>query len=144
MPVGAVMMGGFFFLMIHFLHLRNLHQIAIFCGVFAIGILVNYIVAKRALSRLKALPTPVTRPGAEAVRSQGADGLVSGGASAVGEPEAAIEPTAEDKALLRTSRPREIRMATRGKLSVAATALVAVIFGTALGAHLYGEWARTT
>jgi hypothetical protein len=34
-------------------------------------------------------------------------------------------------------------MAKRGKLSLAVTVLVVVTFGTVLGAHLYGEWART-
>jgi len=34
-------------------------------------------------------------------------------------------------------------MAKRGKLSLAVTVLVVVTLGTVLGAHLYGEWART-
>jgi hypothetical protein len=144
LPVGAVMMCGFFFFVIHFFHLRNPNQIAIFGGVFMIGISVNYIVAKRARNRLEALPAPVMRAGAAvAVRAPGAETFASGGASRSGGSEAAIEPSAQAEALSRTSRPREIQMAKRGKFSLALTALVVVTFGTVLGAHLYGEWART-
>ncbi|MFZ0882062.1 MAG: DUF3592 domain-containing protein [Candidatus Acidiferrales bacterium] len=144
LPVGAVMMFGLFFFVIHFKRLRSPMQIAFFYAVPAIGITVNYIVAKRAMRRLEALPAPVMRAEAtEAFRAPGADVFASGGMSAGGGPDTAFEPSEQDKALLRTSRPREIQMATRGKLSVAATALVVATFGTALGMHLYGEWART-
>ena len=114
-------------------------QIAIFCAVPTLGIGVNYIVMKRAMSRLEALPAPTMRASAvtdvhaAAVGSFASGGVVSG----------AFEPSAEDKALLRTSRPREIQIAKRGKISLAVAALVVVTFGTVLGAHLYGEWART-
>lgn len=139
LPVGAVMAVGFIFFMTHFWHFRNPVQIGIFCIVPMIGISVNYIVMKRALNRLEALPAPAMRAGAAAaVRAPGAEVIARGDGSS-----AAIEPSAQDKALLRTSRPREIQMATRGKLSLAVSALVVVIFGTVLGVHLYGEWART-
>ena len=143
LPVGAVMMCGFFFFVIHFFHLRNPHQIAIFGGVFAIGISVNFIVAMRARRRLQALPSPAMRAASAAVGTRGADAFASRGVSAGGGPDTAFEPSEQDKALLRTSRPREIKMATRGKLSVTMTALVVATFGTALAVHLYGEWART-
>ncbi len=142
LPVGAVMMFGFFFFMIHFLRLRNPMQIAIFCAVPIIGISVNYVVAKRAMSRLEALPAPVMRAGGAAVLAPGDDAFSSGGMRAGSGPDTGFEPSAQDKALLRTSRPREIQMAMRGKLSVTVTALVVATFGTALGVHLYGEWAR--
>jgi hypothetical protein len=142
LPVGAVMMCGFFFFVIHFFHLRNPNQLAIFGGVFAIGISVNFIVAMRARRKLQALPSPATRTAAT-VGTAGADAFASRGMTAGGGSDAAIEPSAQDKALLRTSRPREIQMAKRGKLSLTVTALVVAIFGTVLGAHLYGEWART-
>jgi hypothetical protein len=144
LPIGFVMMGGFVFFMIHFWRFRNPYQIAIFCVVPSIGILINYVVMKRTLNKLEALPAPAMRTGgAAAVRATGADAFASGGTSAGSGSSAVIEPSAQDKALLRTSRPREIQMAKRGKFSLAVTALVVVIFGTALGAHLYGEWGRT-
>jgi xanthosine utilization system XapX-like protein len=139
LPVGAVMMVGFIFFATHFLRVRNPVQIAIFCIVPVIGISVNYIVMRRARNRLGAFSALAMRAGAAtAVRAPGVGAVLSGGAS-----EAAIEPSAEDKALLRTSRPREIKMAKRGKFSLAVAALVVVTFGTPLGVHLYGEWART-
>lgn len=139
LPIGFAMMGGFFFFMIHFWRFRNPYQIAIFCIVPTVGILVNYIVMKRAFSRLEALPAPVMRAGgAAAVRAPGLDACSSGAGSS-----AAIEPSAQDQALLRTSRPREIQMAKRGKFSLAVAALAVLIFGTVLGAHLYTVWART-
>jgi hypothetical protein len=144
LPIGIMMMGAFIFFMIHFGRFRNPYQIAIFCAVPTVGILVNYIVMKRAVSRLKTLPAPAIRTGAAAaVPATSADAFASGDTSVGGGSSAAIEPSAQDKALLRTSRPREIQMAKRGKLSLAVTVLVVVTFGTVLGAHLCGEWART-
>jgi hypothetical protein len=136
LPIAFMMVGGFVFFMIHFWRFRNPYQIAIFCVVPTLGILINYIVMKRALSKLEAHPRPTLRT---AFRPT-ADGMKVGAADIADKSSAAIEPSAQDKALLRTSRPREIQMAKRGKFSLAVTALVVVIFGTVLGAHLYGEW----
>ena len=150
LPIGAVITCGFFFFMVHFLRFRNPIQIAIFFVVPTIGIGVNYLVMKRAQSRLEALPAPMMRAGAVAgIHAPDVDTFASSGASARGDDgfrggfSGAIEPSAADKALLRTSRPREIQMATRGKFSFGVAALVVVAFGTVLGVHLYGEWART-
>lgn len=119
--------------MIHFWRFRNAYQIAIFCVVPTVGILVNYIVMKRALSRREALSAPVMRAGGPAaVRAPGLEAFSSGGA-----PSAVIEPSAQDKTLLRTSRPRKIQTAKRGKFSLTVAALVVETFGTVLGAHLY-------
>jgi hypothetical protein len=139
LPIGFVMMGGFVFFMIHFWRFRNPYQIAIFCVVPTAGILINYIVTKRALSKLQALPMPTLRTGFRPA----ADVMKAGAADIADKSSAAIEPSAQDKALLQTSRPREIQMAKRGKFSLAVTALVVVIFGTILGTHLYTVWART-
>ncbi|MFY9802377.1 MAG: hypothetical protein WBY24_16780 [Candidatus Acidiferrales bacterium] len=145
LPVGAVMTCGFFFFMVYFLRFRNPIQIAIFCVVPTIGISVNYIVMKRAQKRLEALPAPMVRAGSS--RAGYATDTESeahfGGADDGGQFSAAIEPSAQDKALLRTSPPREIKLAKRGQFSLAMAALVVVLFGTLIGAHLYTEWART-
>ncbi len=147
LPIGAVMTCGFFFFMVHFLRFRNPIQIAIFFVVPTIGIGVNYIVMKRAQSRLEALPAPLMRAvaGVHApdVEDFASDASARAGGGFSGGVGGAIEPSAEDKALLRTSRPREIQMATHGKFSLAVGVLVVVTFGAVLGAHLYGEWART-
>jgi hypothetical protein len=124
LPVGALMSFGFFPI-----------QIAIFCAVPMIGITVNYIVAKRADEEAggAVYAGDVGRVGRRAFARRGLRLLRA---------HTPIESSAQHKALLRTSRPREIQMAKRGKFSLAVTALV-LIFGTVLGAHLYGEWART-
>jgi hypothetical protein len=58
LPIGFVMMGSFVFFMVHFWRFRNPYQIAM---VPTVGILINYVVMKRALSKLEALPAPTTR-----------------------------------------------------------------------------------
>src|SRR5208282_2197005 len=55
---------------------------------------------------------------------------------------AVVEPSPQQQALLRTSRPREIRMSTRGRFSLS-LALVGVLFFAAIfGVHLYTIWQR--
>ena len=144
LPVGAVMMIGFIFFATHFLRVRNPVQIAIFCIIPVIGISANYIVMRRAKNRLGAFSAQMMRAGAlSAVHAPGAESLGSGIAGVSRESSGAIEPSAQDRALVKTSRPREIQMATRGKFSLAIAALVVMTFGTVLAVHLYGEWAHT-
>lgn len=64
LPIGIFLMGGFVFFMVRFWHFRNPYQIAIFTVFPAIGILVNYIVSRRSLTRLQALPAPMMRAAA--------------------------------------------------------------------------------
>jgi hypothetical protein len=51
----------------------------------------------------------------------------------------AFEPSAQDQALLETSPPREIRMATRGRISMAVMTVVFVIVATILAVRLCGD-----
>ena len=139
LPIGFAMMAGFVFFMVHFWRFRNPYQIAIFCVVPTVGILINYVVMKRALSKLEALPAPTTRSASSAA----ADVMRASATDAGGKSSGEIEPSAQDQALLRTSRPREIQMAKGGKFSLAALAVAVALFGTILGAHLYTVWART-
>ena len=60
-PVGIFLTGGFVFFMIHFWHFRNPYQIAIFIGFPAVGILIDYLVSRRSLARLQALPASAMR-----------------------------------------------------------------------------------
>jgi hypothetical protein len=138
LPIGFAMMGGFVFFMVHFWRFRNPYQIAIFCVVPTVGILINYVVMKRALNKLEALPAPTPRSASSA-----ADVMRAGVTDAGGKSSGKIEPSTQDQALLRTSRPREIQMAKDGKFSLAALAAAVALFGTILGAHLYTVWART-
>jgi hypothetical protein len=135
-PVGIFMMGGFVFFMVHFWHFRNPYQIAIFTVFPAIGILINYFVSRRSLARLQSLPAPAMRAATVPNNS------FAPSASVTGKSSAAIEPSAQQQALLRTSRPREIRMAMRGRVSLS-LALAAVLgFAAIFGLHLYTVWAR--
>jgi hypothetical protein len=137
LPIGFVMMGGFVFFMVHFWRFRNPYQIAIFCVVPTVGILINYVVMKRALSKLEALPAPTTRS-----VSNVADGTQVGAKDAGGKSSGEIGPSAQDQALLRASRPREIRMAKGGRFSLAVALLAVLLFATIIGVHLYTVWAR--
>jgi hypothetical protein len=91
--------------------------------------LVAYIFTRRSLNNLLAQPAPTFRP--EAASASADDG------SSAGEDAA---PSAEYQALLRTSRPREIRMSSGGKYGIVMASLMAVGFAAAIGAHLYTLW----
>ena len=138
MPFGVVVFAGFVAFMVRGWHFRNPAQIAIFAGVPAIGILLNYIYARRNLATLEAMPAPVTRPRVASDDSTFGAGAREAGADADLAPSA--EATAKYQALLRASRPREIRMSSQGKFGVIAGLLMSLGFAAAIGMHLYTKW----
>lgn len=139
MPFGIVVFAGFTAFMVRGWHFRNPMQIAIFCGVPAFGMLLNYVFAKRSLATLEALPALAPRPAAP---SDGSAFGVSGRASsAADEVPTTPEASAKYQALLRTSRPREIRMSSSGKFGIIAGTLFSLGLATAFGAHIYTKWA---
>jgi hypothetical protein len=132
MPFGMLMFAGFIAFMIFRMHFRNKYQIAIFCIVPVVGILANYISIKRAMVRLQALPQTVrttAKPDLAAERS--------------GSATTEIAPSASDSTLLRTSRPREIRMSASGKFGLTAAVLMALGFAVAIAFRAHAVWART-
>ena len=137
MPFGIVVFAGFTAFMVRGWHFRNPMQIAIFCGVPAFGMLLNYIFAKRSLATLEALPAVTPRPAAASDGS--AVGISGRASSAADEVQPTPEASAKYQALLRTSRPREIRMSS-GKFGIIAGSLMALGFATAIGFHLYTKW----
>jgi hypothetical protein len=56
--------------------------------------------------------------------------------------DAPIEPSAQQQALLKTSRPREIRMSTRGRFSLSVAFVGVMGFAAIFGVHLYTIWQR--
>lgn len=155
MPFGMLMFAGFIAFMISRWHFRNKYQIAIFCIVPVFGILVNLISMQRALGRLLALKE--TMPAAiakAAVLSSGAglgvglrklfdQGDVNSSVGAAGAATPTPELSGEQQALLRMSRPREIRMSSSGKFGLTAAVLMAVGFATAIGVRSYSVWVPT-
>jgi hypothetical protein len=135
-PVGIFLMGAFVFFLIHFGHFRNPYQIAIFTVFPASGILINYFVSRRSLARLQPLSAPMLR--AASVPTNSFAPSADGGAKS----SAAIEPSVQQQALLRTSRPREIRMSTRGRVSLSLALVAVLAFAAMFGLHLYTVWAR--
>lgn len=87
---------------------------------------------RRTLNKLRALPAPTSPLAAQ-----------SRGSSAANAGAPTFEPSPQDQAILRTSRPRQIHMATYGKLSVAFALLAVVAFEVPLGTHLLAVWTRT-
>jgi hypothetical protein len=136
-PIGIFMMGGFVFFMIHFWHFRNPYQIAIFIVFPAVGLLINYFVSRRSLARLQAFAAPANR-----AASVPRDSFVPSAGAAANSGSAVIEPSAQPQALLRTSRPREIRMAMRGRVSLSLALLGVLGFAAIFGLHLYTIWVR--
>jgi hypothetical protein len=135
-PVGILMMVAFLFFVIHFWHFRNPYQIAIFILFPAAGILINYFVSRRSLARLQSLPAPAMRAATVPTNSFAPSAAVAANSSAL------IEPSAQQQALLRTSRPREIRMSTRGRVSLSVALLAVLGFAAIFGVHLYTIWER--
>ncbi|HXN27500.1 MAG TPA: hypothetical protein VN902_10280 [Candidatus Acidoferrales bacterium] len=136
-PVGIFLTGGFVFFMIHFWHFRNPYQIAIFIVFPAVGLLINYWVSRRSLARLQALEAPANRAASVPHNS-----LAPSPAATANSGGAVVEPSAQQRALLRTSRPREIRMATRGRISFPLALLGVLGFAAIFGLHLYTIWVR--
>jgi hypothetical protein len=137
LPFGIFLMGGFAFFMIRFWHFRNPYQIAIFTVFPGIAILINYIVSRRSLARLQALPAPTMRAATAPYNSFAPSVAVAGKS-----PDAPIEPSAQQQALLRTSRPREIRMSTRGRFSLSVAFVGVMGFAAIFGLHLFTIWMR--
>ena len=136
LPFGIFLMGGFVFFMIRFWHFRNPYQIAIFVVFPAVGILINYFVSRRSLARLQSLPAPAMRAAAVPYYSFAPSAVATASSGT------AIEPSAQLQALLRTSRPREIRMSIRGRFSLSVALLGVLGFAAIFGLHLYTVWAR--
>jgi hypothetical protein len=136
LPIGIFMMGGFVFFMVRFWHFRNPYQIAIFTVIPAIGMLINYSVSRRSLARLQSLPAPAMRVASVPYNS------FAPSTAAASKPDAVIEPSAQQQALLRTSRPREIRLSTRGRFGLPVTLLGVLGFAAIFGLHLYTIWGR--
>ena len=135
-PIGVLMMAAFAFFLIRFLHFRNPFQIAIFIVFPAVGMLINYFASRRTRARLAAFSTPMMRATTVPTNSFTPSAPVAGKSSPV------IEPSAQQQALLRTSPPREIRMSTRGRVSLSVALLGVLGFAAIFGLHLYTVWAR--
>jgi hypothetical protein len=135
LPLGLFLMGGFALFMIRFWHFRNPYQIAIFTVFPAVAILLNYVVSRRSLARLQALPAATMRAAAVPYNSFASSAAVAANSSG-----AVIEASAQQQALLRTSRPREIRMSTRGRFSLSVAFVGVMGFAAIFGLHLYTIW----
>lgn len=146
LPFGMLMFAGFVAFMIFRMRFHNKYQIAIFCVVPVIGILVNYISMRRTISRLQALPAAMRTPTGKIATTGGTTGnsgvrIFGDGRELTDRAVAAQEPSAEDQALLRTSCPRQIRMSGWGRFGVTGGVLFAGWLVVAIGIHLYGLWA---
>jgi hypothetical protein len=91
--------------------------------------LLTYFLTRRSLNNLLAQPAPIFRP-------EGS----SAGADTASPKEDGAAPGPEFKALLRSSRPREIRMSTSGKFGIGGAIIFALGMVVAIGFHLYALW----
>ncbi len=138
LPFGIFLMGGFVYFMVRFWHFRNPYQIGIFTVFPAIAILINYVVSRRSLATPQSLPAPAMR--AATVPYNSFASSAAGGVAASSN--ATVEPNAQQKSLLQTSRPREIRMSTRGRFSLSVAFVGVMGFAAIFGVHLYTIWQR--
>ena len=135
MPVGILVFVGFVVFVVRGWKFHNPIQLAFFFSVPVIGLLLNFIFTRVNLSKLQALPAPKPRP---AAATDEAGGFAP---PAEGNFESSPEASAQYQALLRTSRPREIRMSSQGKFGVIAGSLMALGFAGAIGSQVYTKWA---
>jgi hypothetical protein len=90
-------------------------------------IVLAYFLSLRRLHQLESLPDPVAPPRS----NSSGDAAQNAGI---------FEPSARDQALLRTSRPREIRMSSQGKFGIAMAMLFAFGIAAGIGIRLYSLW----
>jgi hypothetical protein len=124
---------GYFVMFRHLRHVNPNGALVILAFPAAI-IVLAYFLSLRRLHQLESLPNPVAPPRLSSA--------VEAGAAASDAPQIAgdLEPSAKDQALLRTSRPREIRMSARGKFGIAAATIFALGIAAAIFIHLYTLW----
>jgi hypothetical protein len=137
-PISAIMFFGFayFFFFRRVRHFDPTGMIVVLAFPAAMLVL-SYFLMWRAISKLESLPTPAT--------------LATGGSSdnpdftsADSAPQSAtFEPSAQDQAVLRTSRPREIRMSSQGKFGIVASMIFATGIAAVIALHLYTIWIPT-
>lgn len=132
LPLSIALFGVFISIAFFTSRRSSPFPVALFLAIPLCVLVFSIFSTRRILNRLLALPAPTTLPGTQ-----------SGGSSVANASAPAFEPSPQDQALLRTSRPREIRMATWGKLSVTFALLAVAAFEVPLVVHLYAVWTRT-
>lgn len=134
-PVSGLFFLGFGYFVI-FRHLRHVNPNGVLLILaFPMAIMVlAYFLTWRSLDKLESLPEPV------APLRAGSTGDQVAGVSDAAREAGMLEPNAQDQALLRTSRPREIRMSWAGKFGIAMAVLFALGIATAIAVHLYTLW----
>jgi hypothetical protein len=134
-PVSGFLFLAFGYFVI-FRHLRHVNPNgALLILTFpAAMIVLAYFLTRRRLNQLESLPNPVAPPRVSFAADAGA--ATSDAPQIAGN----LEPSAKDQALLRTSRPRKIRMSSRGKFGIAMAVLFALGIAAAIFIHLYTLW----
>jgi len=139
LPVALVAAAALVFLFLHSAAKKTpvvyLLSVAIPAAVYVIA----YVSVKRNLSKVESAPD---LPGGRESQDHGSAGGAASGAAGAQQP-APMEPTAKDRALLRTSRPREVQMSGRGKKSLGIIAILVGIFEIVLIWQLHHLWALT-
>lgn len=138
-PVGIVMFAGFVLFLVFVWHFRDPAQIAIIAVPLAFGLAFNYFYYKNRLAKLQALPVSVSsEPATETAWS----GQATNAPQAQPGPTVMFPPDPKYEALLSVPCPRQIRVSTRGKLSLFVGLIVVAVFGSFVGKGLYATWAQ--
>ena len=138
LPVGVVLFSGFIVFMFYVWHFRNPGQLAIFFAVPAVGLSVNYFAMKNRLAKLEAMQAKGVSHETDSAAGT-ADGFSGGAPHDAGT----FQPDPQYQALISVPRPRQVRMAKRGRTNIAVGMIAVAGFAGILCAHLYSLWART-
>jgi len=134
-PVSGLVFIAFgYFVMFRHLRHVNPNGALMILAFPAAMIVLAYFLSWRRLHQLESLPNPVAPP------RPTAQGNSSAAAADAEQIAGDFEPSARDQALLRTSRPREIRMSSWGKFGIAMAVLFALGIATAIVIHSYTLW----
>jgi hypothetical protein len=135
-PFGILMFGGVMAWMYWGMRFNRAPFLMIFWSVPALGILCNYIYAKRKLAQLQAMPatTPV-----HAAAAVGAFNSTSTNAPRQ-DAANAFSPSARDEALLRAPVPRRVRISKSGRIVLWVAAFGLSLFVVPFALNAYRQW----
>jgi hypothetical protein len=136
LPIGILMFAAFISFLVFRWHFRNPAQIAIFTAVPTVGILFNYMATKKTLRTLEAMPS-------NGGSTQAAVATPTSISNQSSEATKDVAPPSDYEAISRAPRPRQVRLAKRGKISLTMGVVAALGFATFIATRAYVVWART-
>lgn len=133
MPIAIVMVGGFAAFLYWGLKLNRTPMLMIFPFVPALALTLNFLLLRKKLAKLKAMPAVAQNLPLHSNFSAVVNHAPSGGQT--------FPASARDEALLRTPPPRRIRVSKAGRITMGVTVVGLSAFFVPFAANVYRQWA---